>query len=234
MNHAAGGYSLLLLNGGIGTRVGADQPKQLLKVRGIPILVYSLVAADRAPEIDEIVLNYPDGWKDTVEAIVVDYAIQTPVVYVPAGKTRHESVAAMVPVARNDRIIIHESARPMIGAEDFSRLAAASAENVSYMLEIPFTVAPVDPETKAVTGSLDRSRLRNVQLPQKFLKADLAHAHKFAEDNSLIFTEDATLVAEAGRHVEFIDGVGENFKVTTPVDVRMATFLMQETEVDDD
>ena len=52
MTNAEGGYSLLLLNGGMGTRVGADQPKQLLKVRGIPILVYSLVAADRAPEID--------------------------------------------------------------------------------------------------------------------------------------------------------------------------------------
>lgn len=234
MSHADGGFSLLLLNGGIGTRVGADQPKQLLKVRGIPILVYSLVAADRAPEIGEIVLNYPEGWLDTVQAIVADYAIQTPVVYVAAGETRHESVAAMVPAATNDHVIIHESARPLIHADDFSRLAAAEADNVSYMLEIPFTVAPVDPETSTVTGSLDRSQLRNVQLPQKFLRADLDHAHEFARQNDLIFTEDATLVAESGRHVEFIDGRDENFKVTTSVDVRLATFLMQETEVDDD
>jgi len=234
MTNAEGGYSLLLLNGGMGTRVGADQPKQLLKVRGIPILVYSLVAADRAPEITEIVLNYPEGWLDTVQAIVADYAIQTPVVYVRGGQTRHESVAAMVPAASNDRVIIHESARPLIHGEEISALAAAAADNVSYMLEIPFTVAPVDPATKTVTGSLDRSTLRNVQLPQKFLKADLEHAHEFARTNQLVFTEDATLVAESGRHVEFIDGSDENFKVTTPVDVRLATFLMQETEVDDD
>lgn len=234
MSHAGGGFSLLLLNGGIGTRVGAERPKQLLKVRGIPILVFSLVAADRAPEIGEIVLNYPEGWLDTVKAIVADYAIQTPVVYVPAGKTRHDSVAAMIPAASNEQVIIHESARPLILAEDLSKLAATEADNVSYMLEIPFTVAPVDPVTSTVTGSLDRSRLRNVQLPQKFLRADLAHAHEFARQNNLIFTEDATLVAESGRHVEFIDGRDENFKVTTPVDVRLATFLMQETEVEDE
>lgn len=234
MTNPDGGYSLLLLNGGIGSRVGADQPKQLLKVRGIPILVYSLVAADRTPEITEIVLNYPEGWKETVESIVTDYAIQTPVAYVPAGATRHESVAAMLPVATNDSVVIHESARPLVSAEDFSALVAAEAENVSFMLEIPFTVAPVDPERKTVTGSLDRSKLRNVQLPQKFLKRDLEAAHDYARENELIFTEDATLVAESGRHVEFIDGADENFKVTTPVDVRLATFLMQETEVDDE
>ena len=40
-------YSLVLLNGGMGVRVGGRRPKQLLKLRGIPILVYSLVVADR-------------------------------------------------------------------------------------------------------------------------------------------------------------------------------------------
>ena len=39
------------------------------------------------------------------------------------------------------------------------------------MLAIPFTVAPVDPETRRVTGYLERSTLRNVQLPQKFDRA---------------------------------------------------------------
>ncbi len=61
-------YSLLLLNGGVGARVAAGQPKQLIKVKGIPILVYSLVAADAVPEIDQIVLNYPEGGATTSSA----------------------------------------------------------------------------------------------------------------------------------------------------------------------
>lgn len=234
MTNPDGGYSLLLLNGGIGTRVGADQPKQLLKVRGIPILVYSLVAADRTPEITEIVLNYPDGWKETVESIVSDYAIKTPVAYVPAGHTRHESVATMLPAATKEWVIIHESARPLVTAEDFAKLVAAEADNVAFMLEIPFTVAPVDPDSKTVTGSLDRSKLRNVQLPQKFRKRELEAAHQYARENNLIFTEDATLVAESGTHVEFIDGSPENFKVTTPIDVRLAAYILREAGLDEE
>jgi 2-C-methyl-D-erythritol 4-phosphate cytidylyltransferase len=219
-------YSLLLLNGGIGARVAAGRPKQLVKVKGLPILVYSLVAADAVEEIDQIVLNYPEGWRGAVEEIVADYAIQTPVTYVEAGSTRHESVARMLSSATNDDVVIHESARPLVGTEDFTTLLAAPGRNVSLMLEIPFTVAPVDPETRTVTGYLERSTLRNVQLPQKFAKADLEDAHRRAAADGRSFTEDATLVATSGYEVLFIDGSDRNIKVTTPTDVQLATFLL--------
>src|SRR4051794_19890727 len=124
-------YSLLLLNGGVGARVAAGQPKQLIKVKGIPILVYSLVAAAAVPEIDQIVLNYPDGWLEDVQRIVTDYAIKTPVVYVEAGTTRHESVARMLSSAQNDDVIIHESARPLVTTADFADLIADEGRNVS-------------------------------------------------------------------------------------------------------
>lgn len=225
-------YSLLLLNGGVGTRVAADQPKQLIKVNGIPILVYSLVAADAVPEIDQVVLNYPEGWREDVEKIVTDYAIKTPVTYVEAGASRHESVARMLAHVTNDDVIVHESARPLVRTEDFARLVASEHRNVSLMLEIPFTVAPVDPASGKVTGYLERSSLRNVQLPQKFSKADLEDAHAFARREDRLFTEDATLVAVAGHDVRFIDGSDRNIKVTTPTDVRLATFLLTGGEDD--
>jgi 2-C-methyl-D-erythritol 4-phosphate cytidylyltransferase len=223
-------YSLLLLNGGIGARVAAGQPKQLIKVRGIPILVYSLVAADAVPEIDEIIINYPDGWREDVQRVVADYAIKTPVTFVEAGATRHESVAKMLGSATNDDVLVHESARPLVRAADFAALVADPGANVSLMLEIPFTVAPVDPTRRTVTGYLERSTLRNVQLPQKFAKADLVAAHEFAKAEGRTFTEDATLVAVAGHEVRFIDGQDRNIKVTTPTDVKLATYLLTASE----
>lgn len=223
-------YSLLLLNGGVGARVAAGQPKQLVKVNGIPILVYSLVAADAVPEIDQIILNYPEGWRDAVESVVADYAIKTPVVYVAAGASRHESVAAMVDLATNDDVVIHESARPLVTTDDFATLVSSEHPNVSLMLEIPFTVAPVDPVSRTVTGYLERSTLRNVQLPQKFSRADLQDAHAFAARENRIFTEDATLVAVAGHNVRFINGTDRNIKVTTPTDIKLATYLLTGAE----
>lgn len=195
-------YSLMLPNGGVGTIVAAGQPKQLVKVNGIPILVYSLVAADAVPEIDQIVLNFPDGWREQVESVVEDYAIQTPVVYVAAGSTRHDSVRRMLEVVTNDQVVIHESARPLVRTEDFSALVSSKFRNVSLMLDIPFAVAPVDPDTQ--TGYLERSELRNVQLPQKFSKSDLRDDHKFAEREDRTFTEDVTLVAVTGHGVHYI------------------------------
>ena len=227
-------YSLILLNGGIGSRTGAEAPKQLLKLRGIPILVYTLVTADRVEQISQIVLNYPPQWREDVEAIVRDYAIATPVTLVEAGATRHSSVAAMIPLCTNEDVIIHESARPLVRSGDFRRLIEAEHRNVSLMSEIAFTVAPVDPSTTTVTGSLDRSLLRNVQLPQKFARADLLDAHARAARQGLEYTEDATLVADLGHPVHFIEGSEENLKVTTGTDLRVAAFLLRPEEDDDE
>jgi 2-C-methyl-D-erythritol 4-phosphate cytidylyltransferase len=219
-------YSLALLNGGVGARVAAGRPKQFIVVKGIPILVYTLVAADSVDTISQIILNYPDGWREDVEKIVNDYAIKTPITYVPAGRTRHESVATMLPYVENEHVIIHETARPLITSVDFERIIAHEHPDVSYMLEIPFTVAPVDPATRKITGSLERDHLRNVQLPQKFSKATLVAAHDYAAREGVTFTEDATLCAVAGFDVRFIEGNDRNLKVTTPVDVHIAGYLL--------
>jgi 2-C-methyl-D-erythritol 4-phosphate cytidylyltransferase len=226
-------YSLALLNGGVGARVAAGRPKQFIVVKGIPILVYTLVAADSVDTISQIILNYPDGWREDVEKIVNDYAIKTPITYVPAGRTRHESVASMLPYVENENVIIHETARPLITSADFERIIAHEHPDVSYMLEIPFTVAPVDPASKKIIGSLERDTLRNVQLPQKFRKATLVAAHEYAAREGVVFTEDATLCAVAGFDVRFIEGNDRNLKVTTPVDVHIAGYLLG-NEADDE
>jgi len=220
-------YSLLLLNGGIGSRIGANQPKQLLKVQGIPLLVYSLIAVDRVDAIDQIILNYPRGWKKAISDVLRAYPVKTPVILVEAGKTRHASVAAMLPHAKNNHVIIHESARPLVSKDDFEKLITTPQENVAYMLDIPFTVAPVDPKTHAVTGSLERDKLRNVQLPQKFNKQHLLEAHQKSKTKGQQFTEDATLVASNDFPVFFINGNDYNIKVTTPLDITIATHLLQ-------
>jgi len=226
-------YTLALLNGGVGTRVAAGRPKQLIRVNHVPAMVYPLIAVDEIPDIDQIVLNFPEGWRPDIEKVVADYAIKTPITYVEAGDTRQESVAKMLAVCSNDNVIIHETARPLVSADDFRRLIADEHENVSYMLDIPFTVAPVDPESGRVTGALDRSKLRNVQLPQKFRKSVLVAGHDHAKVEGLSFTEDATLCAVAGAEVFFLTGSDRNFKITTKTDVRLAGYLLAGEDEDE-
>lgn len=226
-------YSLLLLNGGIGSRAAAGQPKQFVKINGIPIVVYSLIAADPVDKITEIILNYPPDWREVVERIVRDYAIRTPITYVPAGRTRQESVAIMLEECRSEHVILHETARPVVTTRDFVRLIESEPENTGYMLPVPFTVAPVDPASRSVTGSLERGRLRNVQLPQKYALDVLTQAHDFARREHLEFTEDATLCVTAGFEVHYLDGDDRNIKVTTPTDVRLAGYLLGSDQGDE-
>ena len=218
--------SLLLLNGGVGSRFEAGGPKQFVTINGVPILVYALKAADAVASITQIVLNFPNGHEETVRNVVRDYAISTPITYVPAGATRQESGAALLAAATNDLVVIHESARPLVQSRDFETLIASEHANVGFMHEIPFTVAPVDPATHRVTGSLERSRLRNVQLPQKFAAADLRRGYEYAQGADLVYTEDATMCADAGAEVFFIEGSEYNIKVTTPGDMNIASLIV--------
>ncbi|MGO3889793.1 MAG: IspD/TarI family cytidylyltransferase [Paenalcaligenes sp.] len=224
-------YTLILLSGGVGSRMAADQPKQLLKINGIPMLVYSLVAISEIDEIDEIIINYPAGYLDDTKSIVSNYAGSANVRYIEAGETRQDSVRKMLEISTNSNIIIHESARPMVDQADFREIINCEYRNVSFSLAIPFTVAPVDPENSKISGFLERERLVNIQLPQKFNREDLALSHKQAVEQGKLYTEDATMCVESGIEVNYINGKDENIKITKPIDIKIAEFLLKGNEI---
>ena len=60
----------VLLAGGVGTRVGLNIPKQLIKIAGKPIIEHTLAALRGAPVIDEIIVMMAPGHLDEVRAIV--------------------------------------------------------------------------------------------------------------------------------------------------------------------
>jgi 2-C-methyl-D-erythritol 4-phosphate cytidylyltransferase len=66
----------------------------------------------------------------------------------------------------------------------------------------------------------DRGRLWAAQTPQVF-RADVLRRAAVAEA-----TDDASLVEALGGQVRVVEGAPENFKVTTPLDVRVAEMLL--------
>lgn len=221
------------MNGGVGKRLAAGFPKQFIRLNGIPILAYTLATLNALDEVTEIVINYPEGEEATVKKIVADYGVLKPVKYVAPGVTRHQSVQKLIDAASNENILLHEAARPFASKDEFRALIKNPAANVTLVSEIPFTVAPIDAETNTVSGYLDRAKLRNIQLPQKFALGDLKRAHEFAKGQNLETTEDATLCALAGIEVKLQPGSDKNFKITTPVDLELAnTYIRQERGLD--
>src|SRR3954451_11093414 len=67
-----GRNTVVLLAGGVGTRVGLALPKQLVKVAGRPIMEHTLAALDAHPDVDDIVIMMTPGHLDAARSIVSD------------------------------------------------------------------------------------------------------------------------------------------------------------------
>ena len=147
---------------------------------------------------------------------------------VPGGATRSESVRAALRVCPGDAaVIVHDAARPLVAPELFRAVLAALADADAAVAAAPVTdtVKEADADLR-VTRTLDRSRLWSVQTPQAF-RRDALEAALAAPDEVLAqATDDAWLVERAGGTVRVVESSPENFKVTTPYDLRVAELLL--------
>ncbi|MCL1044128.1 2-C-methyl-D-erythritol 4-phosphate cytidylyltransferase [Shewanella electrodiphila] len=218
--------TLLLLNGGVGTRAKAGMPKQLVRVNGIPLFIYTLRVADELNEINKVVINSPKGWEEQIQTLISDYAIKTNIEFVDAGETRQESVYKMLSLVKSESVIIHESARPLVDKNDFKKLIASKSLNVSTVLNIPFTVLKKDCQSSLLTENLNRDELVNIQLPQKFDTNILKLVHNKYNASKQSFTEDASMLIAEGEVVDTLYGQDKNFKVTTPQDIHLAEYIL--------
>jgi 2-C-methyl-D-erythritol 4-phosphate cytidylyltransferase/2-C-methyl-D-erythritol 2,4-cyclodiphosphate synthase len=206
---------------GRGLRAGGGQfPKQYRAIAGEPVIRASLKLLAEHPEI---ALVQPVIHPDDValfEAASEGLVLLPPVF---GGATRQASVRAGLE-ALSERsphtVLVHDAARPFASAALVSRGIEAARTGAAAIPGLPIadTVKTVDAEG-AVTGTIERARLRLVQTPQAFDFAALLSLHRKAlaagrED----FTDDAALAEWGGLKVATFPGEAANVKLTTPED----------------
>jgi len=219
-------FSFILLSGGVGKRMQLDIPKQFLLIGGKPILVHALEKIDVIEEIKEIIIPSPKEYIEKTEEIIFHYGFATPIYCIEGGETRQESVYKGLQKTRFENVIIHEAVRPFVTVEEFKNLLHEDAENAIYGKDIPFTVLE---GTKYIENNLQRERLINVQLPQKFNKKKLLYAHECASEEGLNFTEDASLFFHYFHsNIKVLTGSDYNIKITKPIDRKIAEIIYKE------
>ena len=96
------------------------------------------------------------------------------------------------------------------------------------MLPVVDTIKTVD-AYGYVTGTPPRSQMRAVQTPQGFewrvLEAAHRRSRRLSPEESEKITDDAMAVEAAGRRVVTVRGHMDAFKITTPMDLRIARAL---------
>ncbi len=209
----------IYLAAGIGKRFKKELPKQFYKLNGKPILIYALEILERIEWIDKIYVTHSPDYKDLYEQAFEDYNISK-VMLTEGGKTRQESVYKALQKVTTSEVFIHEAARPFI-FESFINSFINYPNEVAVVptIPIPFTVSQGN---DYMTGILDRNILHNIQLPQMFDTEILMDSHKKAIDEKFEATEDSLLLFKYGYKVRFIEGIENNLKITTPLDILIA------------
>lgn len=216
-------FTLLFMAAGVGSRLGAGRPKQFLPLGDETLLTHSLALAASFPEVTEVVVvGHPDHLEET-KALVGSLHLTQETAVVAGGDPRQESVYLGLQACHREGILLHEAARPFVRREDFRAILDDPAPNATYASPVPFTILEGKDEIETV---LDRSRLWNVQLPQKFQREPLTEAHRIARERGLLFTDDSSVLYTCmGLPVRILPGRPENLKITTATDFRLAELL---------
>ena len=82
----------LLIAGGSGQRMNQDIPKQFLNVNDKPVIVYTLEAFQKHPNIEKICVVCIEGWEEVLRAYAKQFGITKLSWVVKGGSTGQESI----------------------------------------------------------------------------------------------------------------------------------------------
>ena len=220
---------------GSSRRMGGEN-KLLLPLGGRPVLAHTLCAVDRAESVNEIVIAAREDELLTFAALCKEYGIQKPVKVVVGGATRTESVLRAALEARPDAklIAVQDGARPFVTPELFDAVVLRATVCAAAAPAIPVHDTIKAARERRVTETPDRSALFAVQTPQVFDAGLLKAALQSALTDNAAVTDDCSAVERLGKAVYLTDGLEENIKITTPLDLLIAEAILQRREEQED
>lgn len=222
---------LLIPAAGSGRRMGSQRNKLLLTLLGKPLLSWTLAAAEASQQISWIgIMGQPEDFPD-FEAILKDLSPKKPIELIQGGATRQESVyngLQALPI-ESDRVLIHDGARCLATPELFDRSAEVLLGCPGLIVAVPVkdTIKVVD-ERRIVRDTPERSNLWAAQTPQGFEVQLLKKCHEEGREKGWEVTDDAALFEKCGLPVQIVEGEETNLKVTTPVDLALAEFILRQ------
>ena len=218
---------VIIIAGGVGSRLGAKVPKQFVEVLGKPIIAYTMEHFQNHPEIDGIELVCVDGYQDRLKAIADKYGI-TKVLKIVKGGSEYEhsimnGVAGLESIAKPDDVVmVHWSASPFINEEiitDNIRVCKdkgnAITASYSYLL---YGTNDGDYAMK----NINRDTFMTLSAPQSFLYKVIVDIYKkVVEKNMFDYVEHHTpaIMEALGIPMYFSKGSHTNIKITTKDDI---------------
>lgn len=224
--------SMVVAAAGSSARMGG-QDKLFTPLSGVPVLMRTLRAIDRAALVTEIVIAAQEDKMETIAELCARCVMKKPVKVVRGGASRTESVlaAALECDPKTELIAIHDGARPLVRPELIDDMIRAGHRTQAAAPAVPVTdTVKVADESGLVLSTPDRSTLYAVQTPQVFQASILKAALQAALASGEPVTDDCAAVERLGKQVWLAEGDRSNIKITTPDDLAVAEALLRQRE----
>jgi 2-C-methyl-D-erythritol 4-phosphate cytidylyltransferase len=221
---------------GLGTRMGADKPKQFLELEGVPIVVHTLRRIASCPAITDIYVATRADEVAWIEAQIQGEKFSQKVRVVRGGDTRQDSVGEALREVPADAelILVHDAVRPFVTREQIERVIEEARRCQAAILGIPAmdTIKEVKraslPEDVAlITATVPRERVVMAQTPQVFQAALFREAFARAVQDGVTASDEAGLIERMGHDVHVVQGSERNIKITRPSDMDLARFYLE-------
>jgi len=216
---------VIIVAGGIGTRMNSTIPKQFLCLAGTPILMRSIAAFRDFDKEMNIILVLPKSQLRAWQKLCEKHSFTEKVTIAEGGDERFQSVKNGLRKIRDNKgfIAIHDAVRPLVTKELIERVFSCAQKHG--------TAAPYIPSDDSIRmkyfnsiKAFSRDRVYMVQTPQCFQSKMLKDAYD--QDFNKKFTDDATVVESNGEEIFLVKGSPLNFKITTRQDLIMAEALL--------
>lgn len=226
MTDCHSGLTAIVPAAGIGSRMGADCPKQYLTLAGKSILEHTLGCLLSHPAIARVIVALAphDGWFEQL-AVAADPRI----LRVEGGIERAYSVLNALHVAEEKWVLVHDAARPCLCHSDLDKLitTAMACDGAILGSRVRDTMKRTDGAGNIV-ATVEREQLWHALTPQMFPAGTLKRALEEGLALGALITDEASAMERAGFTVKMVEGRADNIKVTRPEDLSLAELFLQQ------
>ena len=222
---------LLIPAAGSGSRMKVGKNKLLINLNGESILYWTLKSVFLSKKVSWVgIIGQPNDRTEIMNSIK---EFSDKITWINGGNTRQESVSNGVNNLPNNamKVLIHDGARCLIKPEFIDKCFTELEENDAVILAVKVTdTIKVVSENRIIKETPDRNFLWAAQTPQGFLVTQLKKAHQKAKENSWNVTDDASLFERLKWPVTIIEGNSTNIKITSPIDLKIASLFLSNRE----
>ena len=233
----------VIVAGGVGSRMGADMPKQFLKLADRPIIIHTLNAFLKCSELKHIYMGIHPEWVEYMAELVRKYVPgpeQHRVHLIPGGAERNETIMNVIQQIEKDfgneethYIITQDGVRPFVTQRLIKEHVSAIVQYDAVDTAIPAVDTIIISEDGMFIDEIpERKYLYQSQTPQSFRMDLLKQLYLgLTPEEKSILTDACKICTVQQVPVHIVAGEVSNMKITTAADYKIAQIMAENGEL---